>query len=72
MVYCRRKKYLDKDINALSSLDWFFMRSFVAIDKKDFESDEEEDEDNPPPEDPNKSEINKDETKREKLKVDWS
>lgn len=70
VVYCRRKKYLDKDINALSSLDWFFMRSFVAIDKKDFESDEEEDEDNPPPEDPNKSEINKDETKREKLKVD--
>jgi hypothetical protein len=48
LFYCRRKPRLDKDFNALSSLDWFFLRSFVAIDQQDFDSEDEDDK----PEDP--------------------
>ena len=42
VVYCRKRKYLGKDINALSSIDWFFERSFVAIDQNDYDSVDED------------------------------
>lgn len=43
LVYCRRQKYLARDVNVLSSVDWFFERSFVAIDQYDYDSEDYDD-----------------------------
>lgn len=44
MLLCRKKRYLGKDVGALSSIDWFFERNFVASDENDYLSIDSEDE----------------------------